>query len=62
MSFETIAVVKEAHTAQEANQLLDQGWRLLGFVASTKDGGVTYVLGKPKTRATLPEDRTAATG
>ncbi|MFJ5299135.1 hypothetical protein ACIQAL_21705 [Pseudomonas sp. NPDC088368] len=56
MSFETIAVVKEGHTAEEANQLLEQGWRLLGFVESTKDGGVTYVLGKPKTRATLPEN------
>jgi len=46
MSFENITQVKEAHTAKEANLMLDQGWKLLGFVESTKDGGVTYVLGQ----------------
>jgi hypothetical protein len=51
MSFDTVAVIKEAHNANDANSLLEQGWRLLGFVATSKDGGMTYVMGRPKSRS-----------
>lgn len=50
MLLENVAVVKEAHDAKDANELLVQGWQLLGFVESTKDGGVTYVLGQARSR------------
>jgi len=51
LSFEAVAIIKEAYNVGEVNSLLEQGWRLLGFVATSKDGGMTYVMGRPKSRS-----------
>lgn len=48
MSFEKVGEVKEAHTIEDANKLLRNGWLLLAAVpnASVNTGAVVYVLGK----------------
>jgi hypothetical protein len=59
MTFEYVDVVKEAYDAEEVNNLLDHGWRLLGFVKSDRVGEMMYVMGRARSRApNLPSTKT----
>jgi len=49
MELNTVSLLKEATGVRAANEAIQEGWTLLGFLESTKHGSVTYVLGKLKT-------------
>lgn len=60
MELNEVSQLKEATGVRAANEAIEDGWTLLGFLESTRHGSVTYVLGKLKTAGSQAHARAEA--